>query len=279
MWRGGFNPPARFLVPLVSVLAVPLALSLRRGLGPATALLAGWSVWCGLVGAANIETVHRDRDGVAPFFRTQSGAREWTAALPSFVLPEDRPTRILAWPWAALLGLPLLLGATRSLFPSPRLRNRDTLLASIAFMSAAILADRSSPRVRSPERDAARLLGSPAFLLPWFAFEASSPAAWPLQFFYEPHRFPTGQGFAKAVPLRAGRYELTLATRDRLNGSDAPYVEIRDRKTIAATTTLMVVARDGLHAVMELRQAGTYDLALVGGGSVAFVGAELRRVY
>ncbi len=279
MWRGGFNPPARFLVPLVSVLAAPLALSLRRGLGPATALLAGWGLWCGLGGVANIETVHRDRDGVAPFFRTQSGAREWTAVLPSFVLSEDRPTRVLAWPWAVLLGLPLLLGATRSLFPSPRLRNRDTLLASIAFMSAAILADRLSPRVRSPERDATRLLGSPALLLPSFRFEASSTAAWLLEFFYEPHRFPTGHGFAAAVPLRAGQYELILATHDRLNVSDPPYVEARDRKTTAATRTLMVAARDGLHAAIELRQAGTFDLALVGGEPLAFVGAELRRVY
>lgn len=113
MWRGGFNPPSRFLVPLVSILAASLALSLQRGIRPATALLAGWSLWCGLGGAMNLETIHRDRDGVAPFFRTQSGAREWTASLPSFVLSEDRPTRVLAWPWAILLALPLIAAARR----------------------------------------------------------------------------------------------------------------------------------------------------------------------
>ena len=52
MWRGGFNPPARFLVPLLPVLA------LARGGGPLgavrrapTALLAGWGLWVGVLRA------------------------------------------------------------------------------------------------------------------------------------------------------------------------------------------------------------------------------------
>src|SRR5262249_1217808 len=33
MWRGGFNPPARFLVPVVPVLALALGARLRAGIG------------------------------------------------------------------------------------------------------------------------------------------------------------------------------------------------------------------------------------------------------
>jgi hypothetical protein len=276
MWRGGFNPPGRFLLPLVCVLSAPLSLSLRRGVGPAAALLVGWSLWCGLLGVANLETVHRDRDGVAPFFRTQSGSREWTAALPSFVLSEDRPTRVLVWPWAALLGLSLVSVASRPL--GGRLRNRDTLLASAAFMAAAFLADRLSPRIRSPERDATRLLGAPALLLPSLRFEPNSTAAWPADFLYEPHRSPAGHTFARAVSLRAGLFEFVLASHDRPGPGDLPWVEARDRKTAAVLRTRTVSALDGLHAALEIPRSGTYDLTLVGGQPLAIVRAELREV-
>src|SRR6266446_378429 len=58
MWRGGWNPPARFLVPLVPALALLVGAALQRGLTAGGALLVGWSVWVGLTGAADPRLVH-----------------------------------------------------------------------------------------------------------------------------------------------------------------------------------------------------------------------------
>ncbi|MBX7187786.1 MAG: hypothetical protein K1Y01_21770 [Vicinamibacteria bacterium] len=277
MWRGGFNPPARFLVPLVSVLAAGLALALQRGLRPATALLAGWSLWCGLGGALNIETVHRDRDGVAPFFRTQSGAREWTAALPSFVLQEDRATRSLAWPWAALLSLPLLgaiSGPKKQRVPP---RRRGALLATLAFMSTAVIADRMSPRARSPERDSTRLLGRASLVLPTLRLEADGRAGWEMDFFYEPHRAPLGVRFAQAIPLSPGRYELTLESSDLMGGA-APDLILADHRTARGSPQAMKTAARSLSTTIVVGVASEYDLSLIGGEPVSLRRGDLRRV-
>lgn len=278
MWRGGFNPPARFLVPLVPVLAATLALSLKCGPRPATALLAGWGVWCGLGGAMNIETVHRDRDGVAPFFRTESGAREWTSALPSFVLPEDRTARALVWPWAVLLALPLA-GALSGRGREGRIsQNRGTLAATAAFMMAAGIADRMSPRARSPERDATRLLGSRSLDLPSFRLRDEGRASWDLGLFYEPHRAPLGVTFARALSLEPGRHELTLQSSDALGGA-APTLIVTNHRTGKGVRQPMYPAGSSrsLTATIMLDAAAEIDLSLAGGEPVALTRAGLRR--
>lgn len=278
MWRGGFNPPARFLVPLVSILAATLALALHRGVRPATALLAGWSVWCGLGGALNIETVHRDRDGVAPFFRTQSGAREWTRALPSFVLQEDRPTRALLWPWAVLLALPVAsLFRTRER-ESRALEGRSTLLATVAFMMAAGMADRMSPRTPSPEREATRLLGLRSLSLPSLRFEEEGQAAWALDLFYEPHRAPLGVTFARALSLRPGRYELTIETVDAVGGVP-PTLSVVNHRTGTGARQEMAIAASArtLTSTLIVDAAAEIDLSLVGGEPMALARVRLRR--
>ncbi|MBK5257589.1 MAG: hypothetical protein JJE39_16310, partial [Vicinamibacteria bacterium] len=268
MWRGGFNPPARFLLPLVSILTAGLALSLQKGIRPATALLAGWSLWCGLGGALNIETVHRDRDGTAPFFRTQSGAREWTAALPSFVLSEDRPTRILAWPWAVLLGLPLLSAWLRPSAQSSKVRTRDVLLAVSAFVFTAVLADRLSPRSRAPEHDAMRLLGSPSLLLPSLDFQSSAEAVWAIDAFYEPHRFRSGFGFAGALRLEAARYEIRLSAIDPPGASAPPSLVLHQRRSGRSVVRPMDFSGEGLHSTFQIDESGEYDAFLQGGDPV-----------
>lgn len=279
MWRGGFNPPGRFLVPLVSLLAVTLALALKRGLTPATALLAGWGLWCGLGGAMNIEAVHRDRDGVAPFFRTQSGAVEWTSALPSFVLREDRPTRILLWPWAALLALPLVGairgGDTRNGAPE----NRAALIAAFAFIAVAALALRLSPRTRSPEREATRLVGLPCLGLPSLRYDAECRPSWALDLFYEPHRAPLGLMFARAVRLDAGRYQLALEASDPMGGPH-PTVVTTDHRTGKIGRWPMDAAgtAPSLTATLTVDAPGEIDLSLVGGGPISLVKASLERL-
>lgn len=276
MWRGGFNPPARFLVPLVSLLAAALALSLQRGLRPATALLAGWSLWCGLGGAMNIETIHRDRDGVAPFFRTQSGAREWTAALPSFVLAEDRATRSLAWPWAVLLSLPLAGAIRNRRGKRPALEGRGALLATMAFMTAAVVADRMSPRTRSPERDATRLLGRETLSLPSMRLAVEGGADWDLDLFYEPHRAPLGVRFAQAVSLAPGRYEVTLETSDAIPG-EGPDLILTDHRTGKGVRQAMRAEARSLIATVVVPSTSEIDLALIGGEPLALARARLRR--
>lgn len=276
MWRGGFNPPSRFLVPLVSILAVTLALSLRRGLRPATALLAGWSLWCGLGGALNIETVHRDRDGTAPFFRTQSGAREWTAALPSFVLSEDRPTRALAWPWAILLALPLISAVRGSGRAQGALRLGDTALPALAFVAAAVAADSWSPRARAPERDAVRLVGKPAVFLPSLRFEGRVAAEWRLDLFHEPHRAPAGLVFAQRLKLAAGRYRLTLV-RSEPRAASLPGVVITDRRRGTSGKHSAEVEGLSMSAAFEVAVEGEFDFALIGGEPQTFTMARLSR--
>ena len=113
MWRGGFNPPGRFLVPIVPILVVAVALVLeRRGLTAGAALLVGWGLWAGIAGASQPQLVHRDRDGTAPFFRQLSGAREWTGLLPGYVLEDpDRRRLALVWGASLLLAVPVARGA------------------------------------------------------------------------------------------------------------------------------------------------------------------------
>lgn len=279
MWRGGFNPPARFLVPLVPLLAATLAPVLQRGLRPSTALLAGWGLWCGLGGAMNIETIHRDRDGVAPFFRTQSGAVEWTRALPSFVLPEDRPTRALVWPWAALLALPLA-GALRRRDAAERaVREGDALLAVLAFMTAAGIAFRMSPRAPAPERDATRLVGAPALALKSLRFEAEGRASWALNLFYEPHRAPLGVMFARAVTLEPGRYELTLEAGDAIGGLPPVLVATNHRTGKSARLSMNGAAgARSLTSTLDLQATSELDLTLLGGEPMSLVRAGLRRL-
>jgi len=276
MWRGGFNPPARFLLPLVPILAAALSLVLARGLRFSTALLAGWGLWCGIAGALNIETVHRDRDGVAPFFRTQAGAREWTAALPSFVLSEDRPTRVLALPWALLLALPLVGAIRRAKGDERPLTSREAFLAVAAFMTTAVVADRMSPRVRSPERDAVRLVGSPSLLLPAFQFDRATEAQWTFDLVYEPHRTPDGRLFARKLSLSEGRYELTLAG-DAYSSDSAPTLRGRNHQTQQATVWVMRPSLRSLDAIFTVDRAAEFDLYLVGGGPQSLSAAGLRR--
>ena len=144
MWRGGFNPPARLLVPVLPAMALGLAASLAGKWNAPRALLAGWGLWIGLTGAWRPDLIHRDRQGEAAFFREASGAAEWTDVLPRFVLPAaDRwklsglwlaalavaaawprrePQRAGAWPVAGALAGCAGFAAAASLLAAPGAR-------------------------------------------------------------------------------------------------------------------------------------------------------------
>jgi hypothetical protein len=207
MWRGGFNPPARFLLPIVPVLAVGVAVALRKGLWPGAALLVGWSLWTGLCGGWRPELVHRDRDVTAPLFRVFSGAEEWTRLLPGYVLAE-RHRWVLSGVWGAALGLAAF--ARRR----PRVSAAGFATASLGLVAAAGLAG-TSAEGPTEGRDAVRLVGRPAFSVPGWTAVSSATARWepgdltwgPL---YEPQRHPAGAAVGGRLPLAAGRYRLSV---------------------------------------------------------------------
>jgi hypothetical protein len=208
MWRGGWNPPARFLLPVMPALALAVAASFQRGLGFPAALLLGWSLWTGVAGGLEPRLVHRDRDRTAPFFRARSGAEEWTRLLPGYVIPEDNPDRHrLALVWSATLGL----AAAASLRPGTR--PRSAALATLGLLTAAGGASVLSVH-RTAGRDAVRLVGRGSLSVPGWRI-AKAPAVWeprdlawgPL---YEPHRHPGGGVVGERLALPAGAYRLEI---------------------------------------------------------------------
>lgn len=221
MWRGGFNPPGRFLVPLVAVLALASVMVWdRKGLTAGMALLMGWGLWVGLEGAWQPRLVHRDRDGTAPLFRERSGAQEWTGLLPGYVLSEPRRDALAGiWAVALLLALPW-----RSRPATPR----RVAVASVGWMAAAQLAAWTS-EPRTADRDAVRLVGRAALAVPGWGGTSSSVGEWdtsPLGWgpLYEPHRHPDGAPLGRRLALPPGSYALELVGESL--ASDGPPREL-----------------------------------------------------
>jgi hypothetical protein len=273
MWRGGFNPPARFLVPLLPVFAVALARALRGGLGVAGALAAGWGLWVGACGAWDPSLVHRDRDGTAPFFRAWSGAEEWTRLLPGFVLEESAHDRWrLTAVWTAALGAALLA------------RRRPTPTAGgFAVGSSALLVAAGAASVlssaRSGGRDAVRVVDRPAVALPGarlvrgVAAWAPSVLEWgPL---YEPHRHPSGAAIGSRLPLPPGRYRVDVGA-DVL-GPEPPVLEVWPDGARSGIVTALGRTAEGLSGTVDVpTDARAVTVRLKGGSPIVL--EELRLV-
>ncbi len=268
MWRGGWNPPARFLVPLVPVLALLAAAALPRGLTAGAALLVGWSVWTGITGAADPRLVDRDRDGTAPLFRAASGAEEWTRLLPGYVLADpDRHRLALVWGVALLAALPW-----RARLPT----SGRMVLTTLGFLAAAGTAS-SLSHAKSGGRDAVRLVARPTLAVPGWALSRASAARWgpealewgPL---FEPHRHPEGVAIGERLPLPPGSYRL------RLEGealSPLPNLEIQPDRP--GSPWRFAERQGGDDWTVEVHETdGPVTLRLRGGGPFLLRAVELR---
>jgi hypothetical protein len=210
MWRGGFNPPARFLVPVVPALALAVGARLRSGMRAGAALLIAWGLWTGAVGTWDRTLVHRDRDGTAPLWRAASGAEEWTRLLPGYVLDESGRDRArLTIVWALALAAAVAAGRKdRAATPS------GLAAAGIGLVLAAGIASRLST-ARTEGRDAVRVIGCPALLVPGWKPRSRAPAVWTADDLgwgpsYEPHRAPEGAVIGGRLPLPPGDYTIAI---------------------------------------------------------------------
>lgn len=274
MWRGGFNPPGRFLVPLLPVLALCCAAAAGRARSAALALLLGFGLWTGLAGAAQPRWVHRDRDGTAPLFRVQSGAEEWTRLLPGFVLAESQADRArLAALWAVVLGA-AVVARRRAATPA------GFGLACVAFVSAAGAASRLSTTPLGA-RDAVRVVGRPALELPSGPWTAAQVARWDARrlswgSLYEPHRHPDGAPLGERLALPPGEYDLDLETRAGWPDGAMPTLDLRRREVRLAPVVLQPAAA-GLRGRFTV-PAGADEISLFlrGGGPLALDRVVLR---
>ncbi len=222
MWRGGFNPPARFLVPVLPLLAIAAGRrpsgARHRGRRPAHRL---HGVGGRYRARREPRLVHRDRDGTAPFWRAAAGAEEWTRLLPGYVLA-DADRRALALVWAVALG-----AAVSS-------RKRPTA-GSMALATAGLLgAVGARPLLshgRTEGRDAVHVIGRPALRGPGVARRPPAPTGewgpesldWgPL---FEPHRHPAGAPLGSRLALAPGSYRVAVLGDDLAPGA-LPFLDV-----------------------------------------------------
>jgi hypothetical protein len=272
MWRGGFNPPGRFLVPVLPVLAVLLASAVRDGPGARTLLLAGWSLWLGLAGAAEPRLVHRDRDGTAPLLRAASGAVEWTRLLPGYVL-QNADRHRLAWVWGSVLVLAAWPGRRRPLHARGMAAASLVLLASAAVAQA--LSDESAGG-----REAVHAVGRPCLRVPGWRTAGACTAEWGAKELgwgpaYEPHRHPDGAVLGSRLELPPGRFRLRVESRDDPGGSEPPSLEVEAEGGRLPTRRLERVGRgsDGLEGVFDVFPGESRTTLRLRGGSAFVVGS------
>lgn len=273
MWRGGFNPPARFLVPVIAPLAVAVAAALRRGLWAGATLLLGFSLFAGLAGAADPRLIHRDRDGTAPFFRTWSGGEEWTRLLPGFVLDDSGRDR-----WALTLIWAGALAAAAWPRRQPRL-SAVRVAAAVGGLAIASVVASGRSTAKTGGRDAVRVLGRPAIALPSLHLISKAGAQWgpevltwgPL---YEPHRFPLGAEVGSRLQLPPGRYEIHIQAE--LLGGGPAELEVRPEPSQPVRGYGLTAEQNGLSGCFEVTAAErAVTLALVGGGPLVLRGVRL----
>ena len=268
MWRGGFNPPARFLLPVLPALALGVAAWLKRGITFPIALLIGWGAWTGLAGTVDRRLVHRDRDGTAPLFRVHSGAVEWTRLLPGFVLDESARDRVsLALVW--LVALAAAAASRKAPTPARVMLGCAGLLAASA-VAARLASDRAGGR------EAVRLLDRTGIVVPLGPI-VRGDAAWPAMDvpwgpLYEPHRHPGGAEIGSRLPLPAGDYAIEIVGEPVPSTLAPPILEVRG--TEGSSRVALRAVGGTLEGGFRRGAAGPVTISLMGGGP--FVLKEIR---
>jgi hypothetical protein len=275
MWRGGFNPPARFLVPVVPALALALGARLRLGLRAAAALLAAWGLWTGAIGTWDRALVHRDRDGTAPLWRAASGA-EWTRLLPGYVLEESEKDRArLTLVWALALAAAVTVGRKdRAATPS------GLAVASVGLLVAAGIASRLST-ARTEGRDAVRVIGRPALAVPGWVPTRAAPAVWTTDVLtwgpaYEPHRAPLGVVIGDRLGLPPGDYAIAIRGERVPSELPPPNLVWGSGRGPVAFTTRLALSPDGLGGLLSTTEKET-TLRVEGGGPFIIKDIRLER--
>ncbi len=275
MWRGGWNPPARFLVPIVAPLALAIASAATRVRPAALAMLVAWGIWLGAAGAWDPTLVHRDRDGTAPLFRAHSGAVEWTTLLPAFVLAEnDRHSLALIWGG-------LLIFAGWPVRDPRRPRAVDWAVTSIVLVAATSLAQGASDG-RSDGRSAARLVGRPAIGVPGWQYWGAAPVRWGVSDLgwdglYEPHRYPDGASVARRLRLPAGEYQLVLEMEPLGEPVQLPRLVLLSEAGGASPEYWPIGEAPLVSASFRVPDDQAFSLVLVGGSPFHLSAMELTR--
>ncbi len=273
MWRGGFNPPARFLVPVIPALALALAARLRCSLRAGAALLVAWSLWTGAIGTWDRALVHRDRDGTAPLWRAASGAEEWTRLLPGYVLDESQKGRArLTLVWLIAIAGAVTLGR------SGRVATPAGLAAAgLGLVVAAGVASRLST-AHTEGRDAVRVVGGPALAVPGWRLVSRAPAAWTTDALgwgpaYEPHRVPEGAVIGGRLPLPPGVYAIAIEG-EAVPSALPPPVLVSGPDAGPVRAQPLVLAPDGLTGGFTVATGEATTLRLQSGGP--FIIKEIR---
>jgi hypothetical protein len=86
-WTGGWSPAARFWVPVVPLLAIPLALAVARTPKAVVGTVVALQIVISAYFWENPKNLWNDGDGTAAV--CERGSFTWCDRLPSFVQPSD----------------------------------------------------------------------------------------------------------------------------------------------------------------------------------------------
>ena len=160
MWWGGLSPPARFLLPLVPIVAPMLAAAapgVRRpvlagawwvtGAWGLAVVVAGWT-------SDRLELLIEDRDGVSRLIRELAGPAPLNAALGSFIREDWVASLVDVVPWIVAVAAALWLARLAARAASAR--GEAAYWAGVALVvgtlaGGAVLA---GPRLTATERSA-----------------------------------------------------------------------------------------------------------------------------
>jgi hypothetical protein len=164
MWWGGNSAPARFMVPMLPLLAPAIAaalVSIRSPFGRATTAL--WIAFGVMVAAIGVALPDRlfllsDPHGIARFLEVIQGSAPMAAALPTFTQEDWTSPLLRAAPWvvAALAALSTGWLVTRERLVGARVRRRGTFwIASIEAVVFLVVGSLLSPSAATVRAEAA----------------------------------------------------------------------------------------------------------------------------